>query len=232
MNLTMTNLTMTIMTTKATWNNRLSRLTAILLLCLTTLTVTAQVPPRPDPPKLVNDFAGILGDCQWLEDSLQQIAMETSNQICIVTMNDFGGLDKAQMAVIHSLGGHQETAAIDLARARDTYILLLDCKYERCPACIGIADIVPGVERTQEARSAFDVQGYVRFQVDGAAHEIAALQNQASASVCGDVVDGRLQYRGVEGLTVGLGPEVGGKPVLGAGLERGGAGEKQDGCKF
>ena len=141
-------------------------------------------------------------------------------------------LDKAQMAVIHSLGGHQETAAIDLARARDTYILLLDCKYERCPASIGIADIVPGVERTQEARSAFDVQGYVRFQVDGAAHEIAALQNQASASVCGDVVDGRLQYRGVEGLTVGLGPEVGGKPVLGAGLEPGGAGEKQDGCKF
>ena len=97
MNLTMTNLTMTIMTTKATWNSRFSRLTAIMILCLTALTVTAQVPPRPNPPKLVNDFAGILGDCQWLEDSLEQIAMETSNQICVVTMNDFGDYDKAWM---------------------------------------------------------------------------------------------------------------------------------------
>ena len=92
--LTMTTMTMTIM---ATWNKRLSRLTAVLLLCLTALSVTAQVPARPDPPKLVNDFAGILGDCQWLEDSLEKIAMETSNQICVVTMNDFGGLDKEWM---------------------------------------------------------------------------------------------------------------------------------------
>jgi len=89
---------MTIMTTKATWNSRLSQLTVVLLLCLTTLTVTAQVPARPDPPKLVNDFAGILGDCQWLEDSLQKIAMETSNQICVVTMNDLGGYEPVEMA--------------------------------------------------------------------------------------------------------------------------------------
>ena len=92
--LTMTTMTMTIM---ATWNKRLSRLTAVLLLCLTALSVTAQVPARPNPPKLVNDFAGILGDCQWLEDSLEKIAMETSNQICVVTMNDFGDYDKAWM---------------------------------------------------------------------------------------------------------------------------------------
>lgn len=91
----MTTMTMTNM---ATWNKSLSRLTAILLLCLTALSVTAQVPARPDPPKLVNDFAGILGECQWLEDSLEKIAMETSNQICVVTMNDFGGSDKAWLA--------------------------------------------------------------------------------------------------------------------------------------
>ena len=91
----MTTMTTTIM---ATWNKRLSRLTAILLLCLTALSVTAQVPARPDPPKLVNDFAGILGDCQWLEDSLEKIAMETSNQICVVTMNDFGDYEKGWLA--------------------------------------------------------------------------------------------------------------------------------------
>ena len=89
---------MTTMMTMATWSKRLSRLTAVLLLCLAALTAVAQVPARPDPPRLVNDFAGILGDCQWLEDSLERIAMETSNQICVVTMNDFGDYDKAWMA--------------------------------------------------------------------------------------------------------------------------------------
>ena len=66
------------------------------------MAAVAQVPARPDPPRLVNDFAGILGDCQWLEDSLEKIAMETSNQICVVTMDDFGGYDKAMMA--YSIG--------------------------------------------------------------------------------------------------------------------------------
>ena len=73
-------------------------MTVVMLLCLTAITVRAQVPERPDPPRLVNDFAGILGDCQWLEDSLEKIAMETSNQICVVTMDDLGGYDKAWMA--------------------------------------------------------------------------------------------------------------------------------------
>ena len=73
-----------------------------MLLCLTAMAAVAQVPARPDPPRLVNDFAGILGDCQWLEDSLEKIAMETSNQICVVTMDDFGGYDKAMMA--YSIG--------------------------------------------------------------------------------------------------------------------------------
>jgi len=99
----MTNTMTTTTMTMATWNNVKRRLlTACLVLCFTTLTVTAQVPARPDPPRLVNDFAGILGDCQWLEDSLERIAMETSNQICVVTMNDFGGYDKAWMA--YSIG--------------------------------------------------------------------------------------------------------------------------------
>ena len=90
------------MTNMVTWNKSLARLTVVLLVCLTAWSAVAQVPQRPDPPRLVNDFAGILGDCQWLEDSLERIAMETSNQICVVTMDDFGGYDKAMMA--YSIG--------------------------------------------------------------------------------------------------------------------------------
>ena len=95
---------MMIMTkTMAIWSKAARRLMAVaLLLCVTALAAMAQVPERPNPPRLVNDFAGILGDCQWLEDSLERIAMETSNQICVVTMNDFGGYDKAMMA--YSIG--------------------------------------------------------------------------------------------------------------------------------
>ena len=93
-----TSLMTTTAMTMATWNRAVRRLTMTLMVCFTALTVMAQVPARPNPPRLVNDFAGILGDCQWLEDSLERIAMETSNQICVVTMNDFGDYDKARMA--------------------------------------------------------------------------------------------------------------------------------------
>ena len=88
--------------TKAIRNKAILRMTTVMLLCLAALTAIAQVPPRPNPPRLVNDLAGILGDCQWLEDSLEKIAVETSNQICVVTMEDFGNYDKAWMA--YSIG--------------------------------------------------------------------------------------------------------------------------------
>lgn len=114
---------MTTMTTMATWNRTLSRLTAVLLLCLTVLTAVAQVPARPDPPRLVNDFAGILGDCQWLEDSLERIAMETSNQICVVTMDDFGGYDKAMMA--YSIG---QQWGVGTQRNRNGVVILIKPK--------------------------------------------------------------------------------------------------------
>ena len=96
--------TMTIntMMTMATWNKTLKHLLAIVVMCLVATAAQAQVPARPDPPRLVNDLAGILGDCQWLEDSLEKIAVETSNQICVVTMDDLGGYDKAMMA--YSIG--------------------------------------------------------------------------------------------------------------------------------
>ena len=100
--MTMMTKTMIMTITMDMWNKSRRLMTIALLLCVTALAAMGQVPERPNPPRLVNDFAGILGDCQWLEDSLERIAMETSNQICVVTMNDFGGSDKAWMA--YSIG--------------------------------------------------------------------------------------------------------------------------------
>ena len=125
MTLTMTILMMTTTMTMATWNKVIMRLTAVMLLCLTVWTAVAQVPPRPTPPRLVNDFAGILGDCQWLEDSLEKIAIETSNQICVVTMDDFGGYDKAMMA--YSIG---QEWGVGTQRNRNGVVILIKPKTE------------------------------------------------------------------------------------------------------
>ena len=119
----MTNPMTTTTMTMATWNKMFLRLTAGLLLCLTAVTALAQVPARPDPPRLVNDFAGILGDCQWLEDSLEKIAVETSNQICVVTMDDLGGYDKAMMA--YSIG---QQWGVGTSRNRNGVVILIKPK--------------------------------------------------------------------------------------------------------
>lgn len=72
---------------------------AVILLSATAIAV-AQVPARPDPPRLVNDFSGILSPQQakWLEDSLVHFDRRTSNQVVIVTLDDLGGMDPAEMA--------------------------------------------------------------------------------------------------------------------------------------
>jgi len=119
----MTNPTTKMTMTMAIWNKAVLRMTTVLLLCFAALTTTAQVPPKPDPPRLVNDFAGILGDCQWLEDSLEKIAMETSNQICVVTMDDLGGYDKAMMA--YSIG---QQWGVGTQRYRNGVVILIKPK--------------------------------------------------------------------------------------------------------
>ena len=73
---------------------------AALLVLLTVSAAMAQVPARPDPPRLVNDLAGILAPEQvkWLEDSLVRFDRRTSNQVVVVTIQDLGGMDPAEMA--------------------------------------------------------------------------------------------------------------------------------------
>ena len=76
-------------------NKRPFALVLTLLMCLTLL---AQVPKRPDPPKLVNDLANVLVNDAALEDTLECFAHTTSNQICVVTMHDLQGYEPAEMA--------------------------------------------------------------------------------------------------------------------------------------
>ncbi len=73
-----------------------------LLLSLVSLPVSvfAQIPAKPEPPRLVNDLANIFTteQCASLENCLVAFDDTTSNQIAIVTVNDLGGMDKAEFA--------------------------------------------------------------------------------------------------------------------------------------
>lgn len=70
------------------------------LLLLTSLGGVAQrsvIPDPPNPPRLVNDFAGVLGgEASSLESKLEEFARNTSNQIAVVTVNTIGNYDIAK----------------------------------------------------------------------------------------------------------------------------------------
>lgn len=63
--------------------------------------IMAEIPERPNPPRLVNDFAGILNQSenQQLENRLVKFAQETSTQIVVVTVPDLEGYDPGDYAV-------------------------------------------------------------------------------------------------------------------------------------
>ena len=60
----------------------------------------ADIPPRPNPPRLVNDFAGILNNSEIksLEYQLRYFHDTTSNQIVIVTVKSLNGMAAADFA--------------------------------------------------------------------------------------------------------------------------------------
>ena len=61
---------------------------------------TDVIPPAPNPPRLVNDFAGILTpeQIQEKEDLLVAFNDSTTNVICVVTVNDLGNYTPAEFA--------------------------------------------------------------------------------------------------------------------------------------
>ncbi len=68
------------------------------LLLLAGALCTYAIPPRPEPPRLVNDFAGILSPAQraTLERKLTAFDDSTSNQITVVTVTDLEGYSPAE----------------------------------------------------------------------------------------------------------------------------------------
>ena len=70
------------------------------LLILLTFQSFSQIPPRPNPPRLVNDLGDVLSPSQeqYLEQKLRKFNDTTSNQIVVVTVKSLNGYDKADFA--------------------------------------------------------------------------------------------------------------------------------------
>lgn len=66
-----------------------------------TLAFAKQIPPKPNPPRLVNDFAGMLSpsEAQALENKLVAYDDSTSTQIAIVTERSLDGDDDFDYAL-------------------------------------------------------------------------------------------------------------------------------------
>jgi uncharacterized protein len=77
----------------------------VFFVSLLTISAFAQIPDRPNPNRLVNNlsvaFPNFLSQQEekQLEQQLQNFSLETSNQICIVIVDDLNGLDDASFAV-------------------------------------------------------------------------------------------------------------------------------------
>ena len=85
--------------------NKIKLQSALLLLFVAlffSLTSKAQeeFPARPEPPRLVNDFAGLLSAEQQasLENKLVNFNLKTSTQIAIVTLKSISGYDPSDFA--------------------------------------------------------------------------------------------------------------------------------------
>ncbi len=81
---------------------------SLLLFLLLFSMASAQIPDRPSPPRLYTNFSKEFPDflnsaeAAQLEEKLEVFSNETSNQICVVIVDDLGGLDAGSYAT--SLG--------------------------------------------------------------------------------------------------------------------------------
>jgi uncharacterized protein len=73
----------------------------VLVLLTGAIKISSQeIPEKPSPPRLVNDFVGLLNNREIgeLESKLVNFSDSTSNQIAIVIVNDLAGYDREEYA--------------------------------------------------------------------------------------------------------------------------------------
>ena len=78
----------------------LKKLLSLFVLLVVVSLMSAQIPPAPVPPRLVNDFAGVLQPRQLTELEHRLVAFNdtTSNMICVVIVDDMGDYSEHDFA--------------------------------------------------------------------------------------------------------------------------------------
>jgi len=80
---------------------KIRTLISTLFVALSSL-VLSQVPEKPNPPKLYNDLSGTnfldASSASQIEQRLEDFYHQTSNQICVVIVDDLKGMDASQFA--------------------------------------------------------------------------------------------------------------------------------------
>lgn len=79
----------------------MKKLLSLILVLLVAISSFAQdIPERPNPPRLVNDFAKVMSDAQIerFESELVQFSNSTSTQIVVVTVPSLNGYEPADFA--------------------------------------------------------------------------------------------------------------------------------------
>lgn len=74
---------------------------SLIILLFPFLLLADDLPDRPNPPRLVNDFVGILSesDAYRMEQELIQFNRETSTQIAVVIVDDLKGYDPSDYSI-------------------------------------------------------------------------------------------------------------------------------------
>ena len=81
-------------------NRILSKILLVLALLFGTQVHSQDIPEPMNPPRLVNDFAGLLSESEWnaLEGKLRTYHDTTSTQIYVVIVSDLQGYDISDYA--------------------------------------------------------------------------------------------------------------------------------------
>ena len=101
-------------------------------------------------------------------------------------------VEDSAMHVLNEIVCNLESAAVYRAFARYAYIVLLDCKHHCSPSGVGILDIVPGIEGSEQGGTGLKMKCDTGLEVNRTGKVVAGSEYHSAASVGAGKVDCRL----------------------------------------
>ena len=121
----------------------LKKLLSLFVLLVVVSLMSAQIPPAPVPPRLVNDFVGVLesNQIEELEHRLVAFNDTTSNMICVVIVDDMGDYSEHDFA--YEIGEKWGVRSRTTGKRNGVVMLV---KVKRNERDFGAAYIAPGYD--------------------------------------------------------------------------------------